>query len=172
MLNARPGTLERAELGLGAERSAVQLAGREPGPMAEAAKMVEAQGAQIIDINMGCPAKKVTSGASGAALMRDASLALRVVEAVVGAVQAPVTLKMRLGWDTDALNAPDLARRFEAAGITRLAIHGRTRQQFYKGKADWAAIAQTVNAAAIPVIANGDITCARTARAALKASGA
>ncbi|MEL7099048.1 MAG: tRNA dihydrouridine synthase DusB [Pseudomonadota bacterium] len=172
LLNARPGTLERAELGLGSGRSAVQLAGREPAPMAEAARMLEGQGAEVIDINMGCPAKKVTSGASGAALMREPGLALRIVEAVVGAVAVPVTLKMRLGWDDDSRNAPALATSFENAGITRLAIHGRTRQQFYKGQADWCAISETAEAVTIPVIANGDITTAATARAALKASGA
>ena len=172
LLNARPGTLERAELGLGTERSAVQLAGRDPTPMAEAARMLEGQGAQISDINMGCPAKKVTSGASGAALMRDPELALRIVEAVVGAVDVPVTLKMRGGGDDGTRNEPALARQCEAAGISRLAIHGRTRQQFYKGQANWHHIAEVVEAVDIPVIANGDIVNASTARAALKASGA
>jgi tRNA-dihydrouridine synthase B len=108
--------------------------------MAEAARIVEGQGARIIDINMGCPAKKVVGGLSGSALMRDLDHALRLIEAVVAAVDVPVTLKTRLGWDDDALNAPELARRAEAAGVAMITIHGRTRCQFYKGRADWAAI--------------------------------
>ena len=140
MLNARSGTREKAELGLSKGRTAVQLAGREAAPMAEAARMVEGQGAQMIDINMGCPAKKVTNGYSGSALMRDPDHALTLIEAVVRAVRIPVTLKTRLGWDDGQLNAPEIARRAEAAGIKRIVIHGRTRCQFYKGRADWAAI--------------------------------
>lgn len=163
----------RTDLGLGDDTAtSVQLAGREAGAMAEAAKVVAGMGARIIDINMGCPAKKVTGGLSGSALMRDPGHALTLIEAVVDAVDVPVTLKCRLGWDTDCLNAPDLARRAEAAGVQMITVHGRTRQQFYKGAADWTAIRAVRDAVKIPVIANGDIVDTFSARAAMSASGA
>ena len=172
LLTCRPGTREKAELGLGVTGTAVQLAGREARPMSEAARMVADQGARIIDINMGCPAKKVTQGASGSALMKTPDHALRLIEAVVGAVDVPVTLKTRLGWDEEMLNAPIIAKRAEAAGIQMITIHGRTRCQFYKGRANWRAIRRVKEAVQIPVIANGDITSAASARTALDHSGA
>ncbi|WP_425503937.1 tRNA dihydrouridine synthase DusB [Sedimentitalea arenosa] len=172
MVQAKPGVRERAELSADVENTAVQLAGRDPHWMAEAARQVADQGAAIIDINMGCPAKKVTNGYSGSALLKTPDHALRLIEAVVGAVQVPVTLKTRLGWDADSLNAADVARRAESAGVRMVTIHGRTRCQFYKGRADWKAIAPIKQAVSVPVIANGDITEAATARDALAASGA
>jgi len=172
LLSRRPGTREKAELGLGVEGTSVQIAGREAAPMAEAARMIEAQGARLIDINMGCPAKKVTQGASGSALMKTPDHALRLIEAVVEAVNVPVTLKTRLGWDDQMLNAPDIARRAESAGIKMITIHGRTRCQFYKGSADWQAIRAVREAVDIPVVANGDITSANAAKQALDQSGA
>ncbi len=172
MVQSKPGVREKAELGFGVENTAVQLAGREAHWMAEAAKQVEAQGARIIDINMGCPARKVTNGCSGSALMKDLDHALTLIEAVVGAVEIPVTLKTRLGWDHDDLNAATLARRAQDAGIAMITVHGRTRCQFYKGQADWSAIAPVKAAVDIPVIANGDITGPVEARSALEQSGA
>jgi len=150
----------------------VQLAGREARWMGEAARVIAGLGADIIDINMGCPAKKVTSGYSGSALMKDLDHALTLIEATVDAVDVPVTLKMRLGWDETSLNAPDLARRAEAAGVQLLTVHGRTRQQFYKGTANWRAIRAVKAAVSIPVVANGDCTSFETADDMLKQSGA
>ncbi len=150
----------------------VQLAGREAKWMAEAAKVAEASGADVIDMNMGCPVKKVTGGHSGSALMKDLDHALTLIEATVAAVAVPVTLKMRLGWDANSLVAPELARRAEGAGVRLVTVHGRTREQFFTGKADWAAIRPVRQAVGIPVIANGDLTELEDAPAMLAASGA
>ncbi|MDX2144229.1 MAG: tRNA dihydrouridine synthase DusB [Rhodospirillaceae bacterium] len=151
---------------------AVQLAGCDPVIMAEAAKMNEARGAALIDINMGCPAKKVVGGLAGSALMRDEAGALKIIEAVVGAVRIPVTLKMRMGWDHANLNAPSIARKAEAAGIRLITVHGRTREQLYTGKADWNFIAEVKQAVKIPVIANGDVVTVDDAATILRVSSA
>ena len=172
MVEAKPSVRDRAELGADVAGTAVQIAGRDAVWMAEAAKLLAGQGARIIDINMGCPAKKVTGGLSGSALLRNHDHALRLIEAVVCAVDVPVTLKTRLGWDDDSRDTAALAVRAEAAGVRMLTIHGRTRCQFYRGHADWTAIAPIVRAVSIPVLANGDVTDAHAARAALAASGA
>jgi tRNA-dihydrouridine synthase B len=150
----------------------VQIAGCEARWMGEAARLAEASGAHMIDINMGCPAKRVTGGLSGSALMRDLDHALTLITAVVGAVKCPVSVKMRLGWDHASANAPELARRAEAEGVAMVTVHGRTRQQFYKGQADWAAIAAVKAALTIPLVANGDIHDLATARECLTMSAA
>ncbi len=150
----------------------IQLAGREARWMSEGARVAEALGADVIDINMGCPARAVTGKLAGSALMRDLDHALSLIAAVVRAVTVPVTLKMRLGWDQRSRNAAELARRAEAAGVQLLTVHGRTRCQFFKGRADWDAVREVQAAVSIPVIVNGDIGSAHEAREAIRASGA
>jgi nifR3 family TIM-barrel protein len=140
--------------------------------MAEGARIAEAAGADIIDINMGCPARHVTGGQSGSALMRDLDHAVSLIEATIAAVRVPVTLKMRLGWDDRTRNAPELARRAEASGVRMITVHGRTRCQFYKGEADWDAIRAVKDAISVPLVVNGDITSYEAALEALEASGA
>jgi tRNA-dihydrouridine synthase B len=165
-----------AALRLRADRAegplAIQLAGREPAALAEAARMAEAEGALLIDINMGCPAKKVIGGLCGSALMREPGLARLLVRAVVEAVSVPVTVKMRLGWDDDDRNAPELARALEGEGVQAFAVHGRTRAQFYEGRADWRFIGEVKAAVGVPVLANGDVRTTEDALEILNASGA
>jgi nifR3 family TIM-barrel protein len=168
---ARPHVVRKAT-GEGIDPHVIQLVGCEAHWMAEGARHAEAAGADIIDINMGCPAREVTGRLSGSALMREPEQALALVEAVVGAVRVPVTLKMRLGWDERSLNAPEIARRAEAAGVRLVTVHGRTRCQFFKGKADWSRVAAVKAAVGIPVIVNGDIVAPDEAKEALAQSGA
>ncbi|MFG1295984.1 tRNA dihydrouridine synthase DusB [Xanthobacter variabilis] len=171
LLEGHPEMMLRAE-GEGVALHAVQIAGNDAHWMAEAARMAESAGAGLIDINMGCPAKRVTTGAAGAALLRDLPLARRILEAVRAAVSVPVTVKTRLGWDGTSPTAVELARMAEEAGLAMVTVHGRTRCQFYTGGADWAAIRPVTDAVAIPVIANGDLTAVEDAPAMLAASGA
>lgn len=172
LARARPDVVRRAA-GAGALRPfVIQLAGREARWMAQGAQLAEAVGADIIDINMGCPSKQVTGALSGSALMRDLDHALRIIDATVRAATKPVTLKMRLGWDRQSMNAPTLASRAQDAGIQAVTVHGRTRQDFFTGKADWRAVREVRDAVSIPLIVNGDIVDAITARNALNLSRA
>jgi tRNA-dihydrouridine synthase B len=171
LVNGKPMSRLRCEAaGIGPH--VVQLAGCEARWMSEGARIAEAAGAEIIDINMGCPARHITGGQSGSALMRDLDHAVRLIEATIAAVKVPVTLKMRLGWDASSLNAPELARRAEAAGVQMVSVHGRTRCQFYSGDADWGAVRAVRDAIRIPLVVNGDITSFEKAERALEASGA
>lgn len=172
LARGRPDVVRRAAVGEGLPLTVIQLVGRDPAMVAQGARMAEAAGADLIDLNFGCPAKEVTGVASGSALMRDPELASRLIDAAVTATRRPVTVKMRLGWCDASRNAPEIAARAEQLGAAAVTVHGRTRQQFYKGVADWTAVAEVKAAVRIPVVVNGDVVDAASARAAMAASGA
>jgi len=172
LAKGRPDVVRRAAVGEGLPLTVIQLVGADPAMIAAGARTAEAAGADLIDLNFGCPAKEVIGAACGSALMRDLDAAERLVAAAAGATSRPVTVKMRLGWDDASRNAGELARRAEAAGAAAVTVHGRTRQQFYNGAADWTAVAEVRSATRLPVVVNGDVTDLASARAALAASGA
>ncbi|MBV8684942.1 MAG: tRNA dihydrouridine synthase DusB [Caulobacteraceae bacterium] len=172
LLASRPDVLRRAAIGEDLPVMVVQLVGHDPRLVAEAARLSAAAGAEIIDVNFGCPAKAVTGQACGSALMREPDRIAAIVAAACEAVDVPITVKMRLGWDSASLNAPEVAEKAVAAGARAVTVHGRTRAQFYTGIADWAAIREVAHAAGAPVIANGDIRDSATARSAMALSGA
>ena len=172
LAGGRPDVVRRAAVGEGLSLNVVQLVGREARWLAQGARMAEAAGADIVDLNMGCPAKAVTGQLAGSALMRDLDLAEALIAATVEATRRPVTLKMRLGWDTGSQTAPELAARAQAVGVQAICVHARTRCQFYGGVADWSAVAAVKAAVRVPVVVNGDIVDAASARTALNRSGA